>query len=258
MVTTRAQKPKNRLASPSGRSNRSAIASPPSTRRVRSTSSAATPGSRRTADDSSTEVEYSDSDTDSKSVATSASNKTQSSREKLQLYIEKQLLIDIENSGGIASFREGKTAALADILNNPERQEIYGPKLGRIREKIRKRVFTFDKWLKKPGGYQKYYKHLAKIGVKSGAKGRGVTRPSTPAKEPPEAIHEEPEEDVSDLEDSETKPRAKATTKKQAKVAKDTSVPAKEVSPVSRTTQVQQSKFATVTETMTTTYGMCG
>jgi len=255
MVSTRAQKTKNKLASPSGRSNKSAIAPPPPTSRQ------ATPGSNRKAasrpgEDSSSEVEYSDSDAETKSVATSASNKTESSREKLQLHIEKQLLIDIENLGGIANFREGKKTALADILNNPDRQEIYGPKAGRTREKIRKRVSTFDGWLKKPGGWQKYYKHLAKIGIKSGAKGRVTSRPSTPAQEPPEAIHEEAEEEVSDLEEAPTPAKPHVKAKKHSKAAEAPSVPAAEVLQARPKPQLQKTGFAqSKTGKMMTTYG---
>jgi hypothetical protein len=104
-------------------------------------------------------------------------------------------------------------------------------------------VSTYDKWLKQPGGYQKYYKLLARRGVKSGAKGRA---PATPAKEPPEAIHEEAEEVVSDLEESETpaKPRAKAS-KKPVKAEKASSKVAVEVSPVPKTPRQVTGKMTT-------------
>jgi hypothetical protein len=147
------------------------------------------------------------------SIASGASN--QRTREKLQLHVEKQVVQDIEDNGGIAVFNAGKTQGTCSLLDNPERSNLYGPRGGPLRDKIRKRIQVFKKW-----DVKKYLTHLKKLGVKRSGKNKTPGRAPSPL---PDAIQEEKEADVSDLEEEAfTSPARQSTYKKASSVQKTT------------------------------------
>lgn len=248
MVTTRSKKDpsqtSNSITSPSGKPPRT-----PTTGRktpVASTTERKTPlastsrsvgsasaGSRRRRKpvDNSSGGQSSDDQSESEeetSVAsgTSGTSTGSNKREKLSLVVEKQLLQDIEERGGLALFDAGKTQGLAELLDNQERENIYGPKGGPLREKIRKRVFLFKKW-----DTDRYRTHLRRLGVKR-RKSVAATLPS--------AIDEEGDQDVSDLEDDPATP-AVQQKKKESRPRPVAVEPAKE--PTRRDTEEEEQVF---------------
>jgi hypothetical protein len=81
------------------------------------------------------------------------------SKRGLPEHIDKQLITDIEESGGIDNFDAGVPQATSQIiLNNPERENIYGKRGDPIRHKLTQRV----KYLKTLPR-EKYAKVLEKV-----------------------------------------------------------------------------------------------
>jgi len=75
------------------------------------------------------------------SIASAASTSTAGSqRERLPRVVEKQLILDIIDAGGIKEFSFGKKQALSKLLDKPDRQGTYGDRGDPIRGKISKRV----------------------------------------------------------------------------------------------------------------------
>ena len=129
---------------------------------------------------SSDECEFSDADSLAVTTQGNNNNSNNSSskkkREPLPHNVEKQVLIDIEEAGGLYSFKYGEPQALDKLLNNKERENVYGTESSvgegsdtgsycnrgdKIREKIRKRVYYIQKnWSK-----EKYLSHLGRLRI---------------------------------------------------------------------------------------------
>jgi hypothetical protein len=155
---------------------------------------------------------------------------SQRTREKLHLHVEKQVVQDIEDNGGLSVFDAGKAQGIASLLDNPERENLYGPRGGPLRDKIRKRIQVYRKW-----DLEKYLHHLKKLGVKRGGKNKTTGTSGAAAAPPlPDAIQEEKEAQVSDLEEEAlTSPAHKTTNTRKASPAQKTTT--RKASPAKKT-----------------------
>jgi len=120
-----------------------------------------------------------------------------SNREKLELCVEKQVLKDIEERGGLHFFEKGKTQGLSQLLDNPDRRRLYGERGDSTRKKISRRVrylkkLTYQQYIKVLTSYRLEPAKLTKAEVESIESAQPVKSIQTKAVK---------KEDVSDLED---------------------------------------------------------
>lgn len=94
------------------------------------------PQSSRTKKSAAT-AEEDDNDSDNISETSSTTN-----RSKLPLHIQKQLAQDIEEAGGIRSFRSDKTKSLLQICN--KQTDIYGKSGEETRKRIQKKFYWWQ------------------------------------------------------------------------------------------------------------------
>lgn len=120
-----------------------------------------------------------------------------SNRGKLEFCVEKQVLKDIEESGGLHLFEKGKTQGLSQLLDNPDRRRLYGERGDGTRKKISRRV----RYLKQLP-YQQYIKLLTSYKIDA-AKLTKAEIESIESAQPVKSIQTKAvkKEDVSDLED---------------------------------------------------------
>ena len=105
------------------------------------------------------------------------SGSSTASRPGIPLHIQKQLASDIEAAGGIAAFKpdpRGTEQAVSKLCD--ERIEVYGARGGKLREKIRKKVWYWRK-LHQDGKYAEQV--LNRLGVKSAANLKKAAKKST-------------------------------------------------------------------------------
>ena len=103
--------------------------------------------SAASAENSSDEFEFSDADNVApKTTGSVTSTGSKGTRKQLSLNIQKTVLQDIENSGGIGLFTVGQSQALAKLLDNPERATIYGNRGDKIRRKISQWIHKLKQW----------------------------------------------------------------------------------------------------------------
>jgi hypothetical protein len=123
---------------------------------------------------------------------------TSSTRKRLPFHVEKSLITDIEERGGLEEFDRGKKQGLSFLFEKSENSELYGKRGSELREKLGKRVNYFKN---NPSAYQKTRETLL-ANPPSRATLKELRGGSSPAKNNSCSASFQEDHDLSDLEDS--------------------------------------------------------